>query len=795
MRNRLFRSMVFAAAAIAVTGPAFANGKSFKRIATLANYINNDNRGDETVSEIVAATSNGRTLVYTDSELETIGFVFIGDPSNPIPTGTVALPGEPTSVAVWRNRLALVGVDTSESLTDTSGVLAVVDINTRSVLAEIDLGGQPDSVAISPDSKYAAIAIENERDEELCVGGTQSGAPVPEDGPEGPGDISEDDCEAGGGSVGIIPQTAGSPLDTNGNLNNPPGFLAVVQLTGSPANWSAERVDLSGLSTLAPSDPEPEFVDINERNQAVVTLQENNHIAIVSLRNRRVINNFDLGTVDLEQIDAVEDDVIRLTDSLADVPREPDAVAWANRRIATANEGDMFGGSRGFSLFTPGGRLVYDSGNEFEHLAVRHGHYPEDRSENKGSEPEAIEFGVYDNNSEFLFVGSERGSFVAVYELRGFRAPRFKQFLPGPLGPEGLLAIPQRDLLVVSGEVDDPEFGVRSSIMIYEYSRGEPTYPQIQSANLNGVPIGFSALSGMDTAPDGRVLAVWDSFYSESRIFTIDTSQSPATIVDEVTITGGSGNYDPEGIAVADDGSYWIASEGNGSGSRLNRLLHVDATGTLMEEIQLPAEIEACRAAERDIDGNTGSHGGGFEGVALSPTDDGYRVLVAQQRGWDYTTPDCEELDDDPDGSNPGEPRQTRIWSYDPTAGEWSSIPYALAAQPENASWVGLSEITRVEDGYLFIERDNRTGDFAELKTLVKVSVDDAADGVEQAEKSVFDLIPDLESTNGWITDKAEGIAVSDSGEVYMSTDNDGVDDWSGETWFINLGDIDSLFE
>ena len=120
----------------------------------------------------------------------------------------------------------------------------------------------------------------------------------------------------------------------------------------------------------------------------------------------------------------------------------------------------MFGGSRGFSLFTPGGRLVYDSGNEFEHLAVRHGHYPEDRSENKGSEPEAIEFGVYDNNSEFLFVGSERGSFVAVYELRGFRAPRFKQFLPGPLGPEGLLAIPQRDLLVVSGEVES----IRSSV-------------------------------------------------------------------------------------------------------------------------------------------------------------------------------------------------------------------------------------------------------------------------------------------------------------------------------------------
>ncbi|HZD51572.1 MAG TPA: hypothetical protein VE175_00865, partial [Woeseiaceae bacterium] len=161
----------------------FGQGRNFVRIATLANYINNDNRDEETVSEIVAATQNGRMLVYTDSPGEQIGFVFIGDPANPIPTGTLDMPGEPTAVAILGNNLALVAVNTSDSYTDASGRLVVVRINQRDIVAELELGGQPDSIAISPDNRFAAIAIENERNEELCVGGTMSGAPVPEDGP------------------------------------------------------------------------------------------------------------------------------------------------------------------------------------------------------------------------------------------------------------------------------------------------------------------------------------------------------------------------------------------------------------------------------------------------------------------------------------------------------------------------------------------------------------------------------------------------------------------------------------
>jgi hypothetical protein len=132
--------------------------------------------------------------------------------------------------------LVLTVVDTSASFTDPSGVLQVVDLRSRQVVASHDLGGQPDSIDLSPDGRSAAVAIENERDEDV----------------------------------------------NDGQLPQPPGgWLAVVDLTGRPQAWTVRRVALTGLAAVAPEDPEPEYVSVNRRNQAVVTLQENNHIAVV----------------------------------------------------------------------------------------------------------------------------------------------------------------------------------------------------------------------------------------------------------------------------------------------------------------------------------------------------------------------------------------------------------------------------------------------------------------------------------------------------------------------------------
>lgn len=747
----------------------------FERLSTLANYLNNDDLGADTVSEIVAASRDGRTLVYTDGAGEDVGVVDISNPHRPRPAGKIPVGGEPTSVAVLGNRWALVGVNSGDSFAEPAGHLAIVDLKKQRVGRSIDLGGQPDSLAISPNGRYVAVVIENERDEEICVGGSFNGAPVPEDGPEAPGDVSDDQCEDGGGAVGVLPQTG---------VGNPPGYLVVFDRWD---DWKQTRVELTGLADYAPEDPEPEFVDINKDNLAVVSLQENNHLAIVDLKTGAVVNHFSAGTVDLDGIDATEDGRIDPSESLTGIPREPDAVAWVpgacggEDGIGTANEGDLFGGSRGFSIFCQDGSVAYDSGNTVERLAMAHGHYPEDRSENKGSEPEAVEFGRYGKHP-YLFVGSERGSFVAVYSTRGGK-PEFQQLLHAPLGPEGVLAVPQRGLLVVSGEEDDPDYGVRSSMMIYGLRGRVDAYPQIVARD----GIGWAALSGMVAVPGERnsVLAVWDSYYSESNVFRIDTSGKPAVITEALTLSGGNGNYDPEGIAVAPDGTWWIASEGQAPGGRPNLLVQTDTLGNVLQEVGLPEAIEACRAASAE----TGSLGSGFEGVAVLPGEAGaYKLLAAQQRPWYYTTAECLDLDD--------EAGFTRIWVYDPETGEWDHIAYELAPQPQLASWVGLSEITRGPRGdYVLIERDNRTGDFASLKTLVKVNVAAAADGViHSSEKSVYDLLPDLYETNGWISDKAEGVSIDDRGRMYLVTDNDGVEDWSGETWFLDLGNYRALF-
>jgi hypothetical protein len=52
----------------------------------------------------------------------------------------------------------------------------------------------------------------------------------------------------------------------------------------------------------------------------------------------------------------------------------------------------------------------------------------------------------------------------------------------------------------------------------------------------------------------------------------------------------------------------------------------------------------------------------------------------------------------------------------------------------------------------------------------------------------VRDLIPDLKSTGGYVLDKVEGLSIAKDGMAYVSTDNDGVDDHSGETMFFSIG-------
>ncbi|MDV6287236.1 hypothetical protein R2F25_01360 [Streptomyces sp. UP1A-1] len=229
-----------------------------------------------------------------------IGFLDITDPARPRGLGTLSLErlgdaeDEPTSVTVV-GEYVLVVVNTSASHTRPSGRLDVVSLRDRQRVRSFDLGGQPDSIAVSKDKRYAAVAIENERDEEATPPG---------------------------GEEGDLPQA-------------PAGFVQILDLGRgtAPAHWRTRAVPLTradgqALPALAeapltePTDPEPEYVSINGRNQLAVTLQENNGVVLIDLPTGRITDAFSAGTATVRGIDTVDDGTIDQSGAIEDLPRE-----------------------------------------------------------------------------------------------------------------------------------------------------------------------------------------------------------------------------------------------------------------------------------------------------------------------------------------------------------------------------------------------------------------------------------------------------------------------------------------
>lgn len=468
--------------------PAFAQDMNFNRIASFQ-VADNLPEAEETSAEIIAATADGMTLVYTDSPDASIGFIDITDPANPAPLGVFMPEGEPTSVAVIGN-YALAGVNTSASYTEPSGFLVEIDVTTQQEVGRCDLPGQPDSVGIAPDGSFLAVAIENERDEDL-----------------------------GDGRVGQMPA----------------GSVFMVDLTdeGLIDCDTARVADVTGLADVAPEDPEPEFVSINSENEVVVTMQENNHIVVLSSAGE-VLSHFSAGDVTLEGVDTEEEGAL-IFDQTITVPREPDSIAWIDdTHFAMANEGDMDGGSCGWTIFSQDGAVVYESGTSFEYAIIEVGHYPEKRSGNKGVEPESVTFGEY-NGTPMVFVGAERSSIVGVYDITDPAAPVLTQLLPSGIGPEGYVTIPERNLPVSANETDDA--GARAHVMLFEYQEAAASYPHLTSAGMDELT-GWGAISGQVMAEDGTIYAVSDSFFGmQPTIFHIDVSQNPAQIVDAIRVT------------------------------------------------------------------------------------------------------------------------------------------------------------------------------------------------------------------------------------------------------------------
>jgi predicted extracellular nuclease len=345
-----------------------------------------------------------------------------------------------TSVAIHPNKDLFVTVAGRSS--PRAGTATIYRLSTGLPLNTIQLGRQPDSVEISPDGRWAIIAIEAE-----AVSNTDDG---------------------GNGAIAVIDLGSYDPAAPPATLNAT--FVALPDLSGQPASagFSAGRTHGDANNTPitnAPGTLEPEGIGFSSDSAAVyLTLQENNAIARLDLNTTLPVtlsvgNIFGL-TRTVHLADLTNGGGYNPTQQLSAF-REPDGVRaveiGGTRYLLTADEGDTRNaagssdprGGRTMSIFNATtGAFVADTAGQLDSMAAHFGVYPDTRSNRGGSEPEMLDVRTF-NGRVIAAVGLERGNAVALVDISDPTKPNVFSLIQTGNAPEGIKLVERTGQLFV----------------------------------------------------------------------------------------------------------------------------------------------------------------------------------------------------------------------------------------------------------------------------------------------------------------------------------------------------------
>ena len=537
MRGYPMTRMIAAGLALAATAVT-ANASPFFTLTLEPIGTYDSGIYDEGGAEIVAYDAPTRRAFVVNANDSSVDVLDISTPSAPVRIDSIDVSaaganlGAANSVAV-KNGLVAVAVENDDK--QANGIVAFYSAATLALITTIEAGALPDMVTFTPDGRYVLVANEGEPNDDYTVD------------PEG--SVTVIDLRRGLNRARVRTATftrfndqADSLRDAGVRIFGPgasvaqdlePEYVAVdassrrayivLQENNAVATLNIRRARITNIRSLGTKDhslPGNEFDASNDDDainiqswpvsglyqpDAAVAYQRFGRTYLVTA-NEGDSRDYDGFSEELRVRD-FDDEGTPLDPAV--FPAGIDANDQLGRLKTTSTLGDADGdglieeifayGSRSFSIWdAQTGIQVFDSGSDFEditaNLLPEHFNSTNDdndsfdnRSDDKGPEPEGIEIGYFFTRA-YAFIGLERVGGIAVYDITNPYAPVFQTYVnnrnfdadvclqrdedddcitgagnsnpeAGDLGPEGLRYVPWyasptfTPLLLVGNEV------------------------------------------------------------------------------------------------------------------------------------------------------------------------------------------------------------------------------------------------------------------------------------------------------------------------------------------------------
>ncbi len=563
---------------------------------------------DEAAAEIVAYDPGTRRLFVVNAQVPTVEVLDISDPSNPAKLFDIdpsAYGAGANSVAI-ANGIVAIAIE-SKVRTDPGSVV-FFDTNGNFIRA-VTVGALPDMLTFTPDGTKVLVANEGEPNADYSVdpegsvsiidlsGGVEN---LTQD------DVTTADFTAFNAQRNELIASGVRIVGPNATVAQDvePEYIAVTgdSSTAYVALQESNALAIVDIASGAVTDILPLGfkdhsvvpLDASDRDDAInITTYPNlfgmympDAISLYEVGGETYIVTANEGDARIRPDGDLEDEAgnviaeegvffneeARVSDLVLDPSAFPNAAELQadealGRLTVTTTMGDTDGdgdydelytfGGRSFSIFDTQGNLVYDSGADFEQITANL--FPNDfnanndengtfdnRSDNKGPEPEGIAIGEIDGRT-YAFIGLERVGGIMTYDITDPLAPSFVDYVnnrdfagdaeagtAGDLGPEGLAFIPAAvsptgsPLLAVGNEVS-------GTTTVFDVSRLVTAAPEEPTPEGSGLLLDLRDLTGDVTTS-----------------FTVNREAAFDNFVGFYQITDINGGIDINGDGIAD---------------------------------------------------------------------------------------------------------------------------------------------------------------------------------------------------------------------------------------------------